>query len=113
MSNNLIDLPTAIQLTSNYRKNKDKLVTPEFSDAMCLSETFDASAIRAVLDQSGCVSFRAYYGMKINKEVCVVFVGVNDKNEDIVFLNNESPNTLVEFSSRCPPFCPEESVLTK
>lgn len=113
MSNNFIDLPTAIQLTRNYRENKDKLVTPEFSDAMCLAETFDASAIRAVLDQPGCVAFRAYYGMKENKEVCVVFVGVNDKNEDIVFLNNESPNILVEFGSRCPPFCPEESVLTK
>ena len=113
MSNNLIDLSTAIQLTRNYRENKDKLVTPEFSDAMCLSETFDASAIRAVIDQPGCVAFRAYYGMKENKQVCMVFVGVNDKNEDIVFLNNESPNILVDISSRCPPYCPEESVLTK
>lgn len=113
MSNNLIDLPTAIQLTKNYRENRDKLVTPEFSDAMCLAETFDASAIRALLDQPGCVAFRAYYGMKENKEVCVVFVGVNDKNEDIVFLNNESQNILLEEGARCPPYCPEESVLIK
>jgi|688.fasta_scaffold02101_7 hypothetical protein len=113
MSNNFIDLPTAIQLTRNYRENKDKLVTTEFSDAMCLSETFDASAIRAVLDQPGCVSFRAYYGMKENKQVCMVFVGVNDKNQDIVFVDNPRKNILVEVGSRCPPFCPEDSPLIK
>jgi hypothetical protein len=113
MSNNFIDLPTAIQLTRKYRENKDKLVTPEFSDAMCLSETFDASAIRAVLDQPGCVSFRAYYGMKENKEVCVVFVGVNDKNEDIIFEDNPAKNILVDNPVKCPPFCPEDSPLAK
>ena len=113
MSNNFIDLPTAIQLTRNYRENKDRLVTPEFSDAMCLSETFDASAIRAVLDQPGCVSFRAYYGMKENKQVCMVFVGVNEKNEDIIYENDQAKNRLVEFAQRCPPVCDVNSPLTK
>ncbi|MFN5423011.1 MAG: hypothetical protein ACK5AO_07080, partial [bacterium] len=111
MSNNFIDLQTAIALTKRYRENKEKLVTPEFSDSMCIAETFDASAIRAVIDQPGCVAFRAYYGMKENKEVCVVFVGVNDKNEDIVFINNESENILVDWAQRCPPNCNEESPL--
>lgn len=113
MSNNLIDLSTAIQLTRNYRENKDKLVTPEFTDAMCLAETFDASAIRAVLDQPGCVSFRAYYGMKENKEVCMVFVGVNDKNEDIIFLDDPEKNILVEQSQRCPPLCGKDTSLNR
>lgn len=113
MSNNFIDLPTAIQLTKNYRENKDKLVTPEFSDAMCLAETFDASAIRAVLDQPGCVSFRAYYGMKENKEVCMIFVGVNDKNEDILFEDDPAKNILVEIGQKCPPLCAEKTALNR
>lgn len=51
--------------------------------------------------------------MKFWNELYIFFVGANDKNEDIVFLNYKSPIILVEFGSRCPPFCPEESVLTK
>jgi hypothetical protein len=113
MSNNFIDLPTAIALTKRYRENKDRLVAAEFSNAMCIAETFDASAIRAILDQPGCVSFRAYFGMKENKEVCVVFVGVNDKNEDIIFEDDPSKNILVEVGQKCPPFCNEDSPLTK
>jgi hypothetical protein len=113
MSNNFIDLQTAIALTKRYRENKDRLVAAEFSNAMCIAETFDASAIRAILDQPGCVSFRAYFGMKENKEVCVVFVGVNDKNEDIVFVNNESENIILEEAQRCPPNCSEDSPLVK
>jgi hypothetical protein len=111
MSNNFIDLPTAIQLTRNYRENKDKLVTPVFSDAMCISETFDASAIRAILDQPGCVAFRAYYGMKENKQVTMIFVGVNDKDQDIVGEGTE--NILVDMGQKCPPYCNEDSPLTK
>ena len=111
MSNNFIDLPTAIQLTRNYRENKDKLVTPVFSDAMCISETFDASAIRAILDQPGCVAFRAYYGMKENKQVTMIFVGVNDKDQDIV--GEGTANILVDMGQKCPPYCNEDSPLTK
>ncbi|MFN5422858.1 MAG: hypothetical protein ACK5AO_06300 [bacterium] len=113
MSNNLIDLQTAIALTKRYRENKDSLVTPEFSNSMCLAETFDASAIRAVIDQPGCVAFRAYYGMKENKEISLVFVGVNDKNQDILFEDDPSKNILVDLPQKCPPYCNEDSQLAK
>jgi hypothetical protein len=43
----------------------------------------------------------------------MVFVGVNDKNQDIVFVDNPRKNILVEVGSRCPPFCPEDSPLIK
>ena len=42
--------------------------------------------------------------MKKEKERVMVFVGVNDKYEDIVFANNESPNILVEEGARCPAY---------
>lgn len=51
--------------------------------------------------------------MKKEKERVMVFLGVNDKNENIVFVNNESANILVEDGARCPPYCPEEYVLIK
>jgi hypothetical protein len=51
--------------------------------------------------------------MKKDKERFLVFVGVNDKNEDIVFVNNESENIIVEDGQRCPPLCSQESLLDK
>jgi hypothetical protein len=51
--------------------------------------------------------------IKKEKERVMVFVGVNDKNEDIVFVNNESENIILEEAQRCPPNCSEDSPLVK
>jgi hypothetical protein len=51
--------------------------------------------------------------MKKDKERFLVFVGVNDKNEDIIFEDDPSKNILVEVGQKCPPFCNEDSPLTK
>lgn len=110
MANNIIDLPTAIQLTQNYRSNKDAMVAPDYAQSFHLAETFDASAIRAILDQPGCVEFRAYFGMKENKSICLIFVGVNEQNDDMVGTEN-NPGVLVEFGRECPPSCSNPSPL--
>lgn len=54
-----------------------------------------------------------YFYMKFRNELYIFFVEANYKNEDIVFLYNEPPNILLEEGARCPPYCPEESVLIK
>ena len=51
--------------------------------------------------------------MKKDKERVLVFIGVNDKNEDIIFEDNPAKNIIVENANRCPPFCPEDSPLIK
>lgn len=111
MSNNFIDLNDAIELTKNYRNNKDAMVTPEFKDSMHISETFDAAAIQAILNQPSCVSFRSYFGMKVDKTICLIFVGVDSNNEDIVEGVKYEKGVLVEYGQKCPPLCSIDSPL--
>ena len=106
MSQNRIDLATAKELTKRYRENLDALVSKEYAGSLPNAETFDASAIQAILDQPGCVEFRAYYGMKEDKSVCIIFIGVDAKGNDII--NSQTGNgedVIVENGKPCPPYC--------
>jgi hypothetical protein len=102
MSNNFITLTEAKSYTKRYRDNLSNMLTSDYKDAMCYSETFDASAIQALLNQTGCVQFRSYMGMKADNTVCVIFTAVDDQGEDI--LNAESP-LIVENGIKCPELC--------
>lgn len=105
MSENYIDLPSAIELTRRYKENKEALVSTEFNDSMHIAETFDASAIQAILNQPGCTHFRAYFGMKEDKKICLVFVGVNDQDYDMVGNQPYGEGIIVEYGRLCPPVC--------
>ena len=100
MSNPFISVKTAKEYTARFRQNKDLMTTPDYQNALPYSETFDAQAIRDILNQEGCVAFRTYYGMNENNEVCVIFVGVDANNEDI--LKND---LIADVGARCPPTC--------
>lgn len=43
----------------------------------------------------------------------MVFGGVDDKNQEILFEDDPSKNILVDLPLRCPPFCDEDSPLNK
>jgi hypothetical protein len=86
------------------------MVAPDYAQSFHLAETFDAAAIKAILDQPGCVEFRAYFGTKENKSICLVFVGVNDQNDDMVGTEN-NPGVFVEQGKECPPACAAQSPL--
>lgn len=110
MANHFIDLKRAIELTSIYRNNKGSMVTLDFSESLHISETVDAAAIKAILDQPGCVKFRSYFGMDEEKKICLIFVGVNANDEDMVdgiFTNG----LIVDDNLKCPPVCPPKSPL--
>ena len=51
--------------------------------------------------------------MKKDKERVLVFIGVNDKNEDMIFLDDPEKNILVDMGQKCPPYCNEDSPLIK
>ncbi len=104
--NNRIDLATAKDLTKRYRENLDALVSKDYSGSLPNAETCDASAIQAILKQQGCVEFRAYYGMKEDKTVCLIFIGVDAQGNDIInSLKSNEEDVIVEFGRPCPPFC--------
>jgi hypothetical protein len=110
MSDHFIDLKRAIELTTIYRNNRQLMLAPDFSQSLHLSETFDAAAIKAILDQPGCVKFRSYFGMDEEKKTCLIFVGVNANDEDMVE-GVYAQGVLVEYGDKCPPECPPASPL--
>lgn len=106
MSNNLINLATARELIKRYRDNLKQIATPAFNGALKYSETFDAAAVQAILNQPGCVEFRAYYGMKADNSICSIFVGVDAEDNDILnSLNGNGQDVIVEYGKDCPPEC--------
>jgi hypothetical protein len=107
MNNQFITLAQAKEMTKRYRDQKDAMVQPPYANSLPLSETFEATAIQAVLNQPGCVQFRAYYGLKENLSLSVIFVGVNADGEDMVaLLKGDEEDVIVDDGLRCPPFCP-------
>ena len=103
MSKNFITLKEAQEYTQRYRDNLEKMITPEYKDALGFSETFDVEAIKKLIEQRDCVRFRAYYGMTEENRVCFIFTAVNAENEDI--LNGEE-SIIVDHGEACPPVCP-------
>lgn len=106
MNQHFISLDTAKELIGRYRENFNDIATPQFKESLKYSETFDASAIRAILDQPGCVSFRAYYGMKEEEGICLVFFGVDVNDNNIINSTSGGEDVIVEYGRECPPKCP-------
>lgn len=105
MSDNFITLEQAKLYTKKYRDQLKEMLTSEYQGALSYCETFDADAVRILLDQMGCVGFRVYYGLNNDNQVCAIMVGVNDKNEDIL---NGDDSIILDNSIKCPKDCPLE-----
>jgi hypothetical protein len=105
MSQNFISLETAKELIGRYRNNFDDIATPEYKDSLKYSSTFDAAAIKAILDQPACVSFRAYYGMNERNDICLVFFGVDANDNNIINSTTGGEDVIVDFGKDCPPYC--------
>jgi len=107
-----ISLQQAIDLTTRYRKEKDQILKPEYAgkNLLALSETYDRSAFEELLKQEGCVKIRAYFGMDENKNIKLLFVGANDKNEDMLPSDMQATAgggaSIQDIGQRCPPLCP-------
>jgi hypothetical protein len=101
--NNFITLSEAQDMTTRYRNSIDDMLTSAYEGSLLNCETFDASAIQDLLDQSGCEKFRVYFGMDEDNKVRAIMVGVGADNEDIL---NGSSSLIVDNGTRCPDFCP-------
>ena len=114
--NHEISLETAIEMTTIYRAQKEAILEPahQNQNLLAISETFDATAIRKVLDQTGCASMRIYYGMDKDLKVHAIIVGVNESDEDMlpgVNLAGGEEDVILEDAYRCPTHCPPPSPL--
>jgi hypothetical protein len=108
-----ISLQQAIDLTRQYRKEKENILKPEFQgkDILPISEYFQRKDFEDLLGEEGCVGIRAYFCMDPSLKIKLFFVGVNAKNEDLLPLLAQTTLPTVGFTiqnngTRCPPTCP-------
>ena len=125
-----ISLETAIALTSQYREQREAMLSPDYQgkDVLPLSETFDRAAIDALLAQKDCTKLRVYLGMDEQQLVRLVIVGVDaddrdllpdqanmaargTASEEVTAGEEEEFGLVVEVGVRCPPECPPASPL--
>ena len=112
-----ISLATAVKMTSQFRLDRENILkqNEQGKNLLPICETFDRSAFDAILSQAGCNSVRIYYGMKDDKKIHAIIVGVNSDGKDILpdlgQISEGEDGVIVEESNRCPPICPPASPL--
>lgn len=113
-----IPLSQAIEMTTLYRQEKEKILVPDMRDKNILPicETFNREAYDALLAEADCVGVRLYLGMGADLQIRIIAVGVNAKNEDILpsgvgVIPAADPVVIVEDGQRCPDDCPPPSPL--
>jgi len=98
----LISLQDAIDLTSNFRSNKETILDSTYRNmgTLPICETFEWQDIKDLMDQTDCSGIRVYLGMDSNDKVKIVVVGINSSAEDILTRDAE---LIAEEGDRCPP----------
>ena len=107
-NNHQITLQQAISMTTLYRSNRPA----DFP----ICETFNKSAVVALLANNQAAYLRIYYGMKENGLVDASLVAANDQEEDLLpsantVENIAEENVILEDGFRCPQYCPPASPL--
>ncbi len=115
-----ISLNEAAAMTSRFRTNRESILAAPYQNQNMLpfSETFDRSAIDAILAHEGCTGLRIYYGMDESLKVHAILVGSDEANNDILpphqnTLQDADDGYLAELSIRCPPTCPGDGPLNE
>jgi hypothetical protein len=105
--NHNISLHEAIEMTTRFRTEMQLMLKPEFSHIgiLPICETFKNSVFDHLAMLPGCVAIRSYLGMDSNNFVRLLFVGVDDNNNDILSSTNEELGYIFEYGQRCPPIC--------
>ena len=114
-NSHLINLTTAVDLTTRFRSNRNTVLQTQYQsdDILPLSETFNKNDIELLMAQDECAAIRIYYGMDTDLKLHAVLVAVNEDNEDILpsAISNNGEDIIVEEGQRCPIFCPSQSPL--
>ena len=107
----IIPLADASAMNEAYRDNKDAiLATGVDPDTLPICETFSRGDFDDMLAQTGCVGVRCYFSLNDDRQVCLVIVGVDENDADMI--NPQSTtNIIIEKGRRCPLDCPPKSDL--
>jgi hypothetical protein len=114
-----IPLSTAAEMTALYRQNRNTILGENYKDMdlLAICETFTADAIKEILGQPDCVSFRIYFGMDEELKVHSILVGADSSGKDILpsassqNISETYTDIIMEKGTRCPVDCPPASDL--
>jgi hypothetical protein len=107
-----ITLQQAVDMTTMYRANKESILATgmQGKNILLTCETFTRDSFDALLRQQGCEKIRIYFSMTTTKQVCLIAVGVNGNDQDMLPDTSDS-NVIVEEGLKCPVICPPPSPL--
>lgn len=93
-----ISLEEAAELTRNFRTLPVPQLVSLLGTKAC---SLPNDAIQPLLDQSGCVSVRFYFGVKLEStpQLTIVAVGVDANGNDM------TTGIILDRSDECPPKC--------
>ena len=97
--NHDISLNDASLLTAEYRKQNPGEILGGF---------FGKTALLDLLNQTGCVGIRYYYGVDANGKKVLVLCGADAGEDDIL---TPAASACKELSVICPPRCGQNNVL--
>jgi hypothetical protein len=95
--NHVISLERALQLTENYARNKDSILSGAYGsnkDILPDYETFNLKSIDSLICQEETIGFRMYLGLDENKKIRLVLAGVDASGEDILQQTRRSKGML-------------------
>lgn len=98
MEDHSITLSEAAELTANYRETLT-------SNVETIAEYFGKDALINLLNQTGCVGVRIYYGLDTTGAKKLVLVGADADGNDLY------EGTLMERGVNCPTNCSADNPL--
>lgn len=104
--NHSISKEEAAEMTTRFRTVFPSMLKPGYpDDVLPISETFFKKIFIDISQQIGCVAIRSYLGMDEDNKVRLLFVGVDEDNNDILTREDKSSAYIFEYGQRCPPIC--------
>lgn len=117
-----ISIPKAAELIRRYDTERPRILAGDFlnADPFTKSQTFEKSQVQALLNQTGCVGLRAYFGMYDHDpsvpadrqgKIVLVLCGVDENGDDLNLLPGDpaSGQIILQEGQLCPPFCKAHS----
>ena len=115
-----ISLAEAKKMIGRYRAKRKDLLDAKYKDkdkkVLPTCESFERSAIEALLKNPECKGLRIYYGLKNEDELHAIIVGYDAENKDILPSSDAARTAgdeeeIVDSGLRCPTYCPPSSDL--
>ncbi|MBK8584712.1 MAG: hypothetical protein IPN88_04435 [Bacteroidetes bacterium] len=96
---NIIPFSEGAVLTKKFRN--------ESKPTDIIANYYSKDSIQALLEQSGCVGIRAYFGKNADDQLCLVIVGVDAEENDLI----GEDFVCVDNGISCPNNCSTHNIL--